>query len=297
MERSAASGVTESEYLFEMPPQDLRAAQRKFKQLGYPIWTENKAKLIERYLYFFVQITHGGIYIDAFAGSQEPDNPHMWAAKLVLESKPRWLRRFYLFELNQAKVRALQRLRDNQPARKPKEPQRIIRIYPGDFNKNIGRVLARNPIKPKEPTFCLLDQRTFECDWASVELIANHKTSGNKIELFYFFPNSWLDRSVSGLKDKAATLKRWWGADWQALLSRRGLQRAKYATERFKTELGYEYAYPFPIFERQSGGKQMYFMIHASDHKDATLLMYRAYAKAVGAQAGIEQMEFSAASK
>src|SRR5438067_1406323 len=110
--------MTESESLFELPPQDLRKAQRKFRQLGYPIWTENKAKLIERYLYFFVQITHSGVYIDAFAGAQEPDKPNMWAAKLVLESRPRWLRRFYLFELNKAKVRALRQLREDQAPRK-----------------------------------------------------------------------------------------------------------------------------------------------------------------------------------
>src|SRR5207244_8596439 len=105
---------------------------------------------------------------------------------------------------------ALQDLRDTQPAPRKNEPRRVVRVYPGDFNKNIARVLEQNPIKPSEPAFCLLDQRTFECDWASVTLLAAHKRAGHKIEIFYFLPNSWLDRGVSGLGDRDRTLKRWW---------------------------------------------------------------------------------------
>lgn len=280
-----------SEFLFPLPPSDPRKAQRTFRQLRYPIWTENKAKLIQRYLYFFVQITKTGIYLDAFAGPQEPDLPNTWAAKLVVESKPRWLKRLYLFETNSAKVRALRDLRDNQPARKKNEPQRVIRIYHGDFNVNIRSVLDQHPIKPTEPAFCLLDQRTFECDWSSVALLAKHKQAGHKIELFYFLPNSWLDRGVSGLSDRNHTLRRWWGPNWPELMKRKGFERAKYAAERFKGELGYLHAYPFPIYERQTGGKQMYFMIHASDHLEATPLMFRAYSQAVGGGSGAEQME------
>lgn len=53
-----------------------------------PIWTQNKAKLIERYLYYFAIIAKHGTYMDGFAGPQQPDKPEMWAAKLVLESHP-----------------------------------------------------------------------------------------------------------------------------------------------------------------------------------------------------------------
>jgi hypothetical protein len=52
---------------------------------------------------------------------------------------------------------------------------RDIHIYHGDFNSKIDE---------KEATFCLLDQRTFECDWQTVEKLARYKKSGNKIELF-----------------------------------------------------------------------------------------------------------------
>jgi hypothetical protein len=36
------------------PPQD---RPMRFKPAQRPIWTENKAKLIERYLYYFVMVT------------------------------------------------------------------------------------------------------------------------------------------------------------------------------------------------------------------------------------------------
>ena len=48
-----------------------------------------------------------------------------------------------------------------------------------------------------------------------------------------------------------------------------------------KRELGYKSAMAWPIFERQDGGKIMYYMIHASDHEEAPTLMIRAHHKAV----------------
>ncbi len=282
-----------SEYLFELPPKNLKEAARKFRQLHHPIWTENKAKLIGRYLYYFVLITKHGSYIDGFAGPQEPDNEEMWAAKLVLESRPRWLRHFYLCELSAEKVKMLESLRDSQPRKTKKEPRRTITICAGDFNATVGKMLAEHPVPDKEAAFCLLDQRAFECDWATVATLAAHKKAGNKIELFYFLPNAWLDRSVSGLKDKQGALAKWWGdTSWNQLLARRGIDRAKYACERFRSEFNYKHVYPFPIYERREGGKMMYFMIHASDHEEATPLMYRAYNKALGTRETAEQLEF-----
>lgn len=175
-------------YLFELPPPDLKAAEKKFRERN-PIWTGCKAKLIERYLFYFVQITRHGTYIDAFAGPQEPDKHDMWAAKLVMECVPRWLRNFFLFELSEPQVELIRQMCDHQPPRDKgkKEPKRRVQIYPGDFNVNLGRMLAEHPIPDREATFCLLDQRTFECDWESVRTLASHKKGGNKIELFYFF--------------------------------------------------------------------------------------------------------------
>jgi hypothetical protein len=45
------------------------------------MWTAHKARFIERYLYYFVQVTKHGTYIDGFAGPQQPDDADMWTAK------------------------------------------------------------------------------------------------------------------------------------------------------------------------------------------------------------------------
>jgi three-Cys-motif partner protein len=287
--------MNNEEYLFELPPADLRVAEKKFRKRD-PIWTGCKAKLIERYLFYFVQITYHGTYIDAFAGPQEPDKHETWAAKLVMESEPRWLRNFFLFESDASQVRLLERLRDEQPPpnKEKKESRRRVEIYPGDFNENIHKMLAENPIRETEATFCLLDQRTFECDWASVAALAKHKSAGHKFELFYFFPEGWINRSIEGLKiDKEERLRCWWGAaDWGQLLGKHGPVRAQQVCERFRSELGYKRVYPFPIYEKKDkGGRIMYYMIHASDHDEAPLLMNRAYGKALDIKETAEQLE------
>ncbi len=55
------------EYLSAAPPSELRTR-------GH-VWTENKAKLIARYLRSFTYVTKHGTYLDAFAGAQEGDDP------------------------------------------------------------------------------------------------------------------------------------------------------------------------------------------------------------------------------
>jgi three-Cys-motif partner protein len=122
------------------------------KPITHPIWTANKAKLIERYLYYFVLITKHGTYIDGFAGPQQPDKPEMWAAKLVLENQPRWLRHIHLFEKNKKRFRELEELKKAQPPKKRKEPKRQISLYLGDFNVNVHQLLNSAAITEKEAT-------------------------------------------------------------------------------------------------------------------------------------------------
>lgn len=275
--------------LFELGPST--PVDPAVRPARYPVWTENKAKLIQLYLRFFVYITHHGVYIDAFAGPQEPEKLETWAAKLVLESQPRWLRKFFLFELDADKVQLLEELKAQQPPQQGTEPKRSVDVFSGDVNERIATILDGNFIRQKEATFCLLDQRTFECDWATVQRLAAYKEHGqNKIELFYFLPNAWLDRAFAGLKSPDR-IRQWWGRDdWEELQKLKGVNRAQMFVERFKKDLGYASAKPWPIYEREDGGKVMYFMIHATDHPEAPKLMDRAYHKAVVTEEEFEQM-------
>ena len=162
----------------------------KLRRPQHPVWTENKARLIERYLYYFVLITRHGTYIDGFAGPQQPDIPATWAAKLVLESEPMWFRHFFLFDIDKGKAGALRELRDAQRDvdSKGRKLHREVQVIYDDFNVAVHTLLHAGTIGPKEATFCLIDQRTFECQWATLKALSEYKRGGeHKIELFYFF--------------------------------------------------------------------------------------------------------------
>ena len=264
---------------FEVPPsKSVYTPTGSKKGFTLPVWTHNKAKLVERYLGYFQIITKHGTYIDGFAGPQWPDNPDSWAAKLAVEMEPKWFRHFHLFDNDPAQVRLLRELPVAQP-------DRDIRVYPLDFNRGIQTLLDTGDIGEKEAVFCLVDQRTFECDWETLETIARYqRPRRRKIELFYFLPNSWFGRSVAAMhKDtRMETLSRSWGrSDWQDFVALGRLSRCQAFAERLRTDLDYAFVDPYPIRAQDDAGSIMYYMLHASDHPDAPKLMARAYRNAV----------------
>jgi three-Cys-motif partner protein len=283
--------------MFEMPPIEGSVVrfETPLKTIDSPVWSEHKASLIQLYVKYFIMITHHGTYIDAFAGPQvEVFNNVSWSAKLVLEIVPPWLRRFVLCELSDRQADHLQKLID---ARRTDGDKRAIVLHRGDCNITLPAALSADPIRDREATFCLLDQRTFECNWNTVEFVATHKAGGNKIEQFYFLPVGWLHRSISGLKDDSQ-LMRWWGRDDVSPLRKAKTIRdtARLFTDRFY-ELGYRSVIAWPIYERGEEGRIMYYMIHAADHEEAPKLMNRAYRKVTGAMEPMDhlQMELDAA--
>jgi hypothetical protein len=65
----------------------------------------------------------------------------MWAAKLVMESEPRWLQHFYLFEKDRAKVKQLRQLKDAVADVSKDKIKREVKVYPGDSNIEIRKLL------------------------------------------------------------------------------------------------------------------------------------------------------------
>ncbi len=277
--------MNQQSLLFELPPIDDRHIVR-LRPLQHPVWTRNKARLIERYLNLFVLVTRHGVYIDGFAGPQRESEEDSWAAKLVLESEPRWLRNFFLIDANRNSATSLHELK----AQQPNVRGRTIDILCGDFNVLVDEVLAASPIKEKTASFCLLDQRTFECHWSTVRKIAQYKTD-HKIEIFYFFGTSWFDRALSGLSEKKKAFE-WWGSeDLDEFLESPRIERPRLLAQRFQDELHYATALAWPIYGQ--GRRVMYHMIHATDHPEAPKLMNRAYKKATGSvlESPNEQLE------
>jgi len=272
-------------YLFDLCPADNQPVVR-LSTIREPVWTRNKARLIERYLNLFVMVTHHGVYIDGFAGPQRENEDEAWAAKLVLESEPPRLRNFLFVDANRNCATALQKLKYEQPS----ISGRTINVWHGDFNSLVGEVLESSPIREKTASFCLLDQRTFECHWKTVQTVSRYKT-GYKIEIFYFFGSSWFDRAISGLNERRKA-EAWWGRDdLDEFLKKPNSERPRFLAERFKSELGYATALPWPIYGQNR--RVMCHMIHASDHPEAHKLMDRAYKKATGSALGEpnEQLE------
>ncbi|MCA1703933.1 MAG: three-Cys-motif partner protein TcmP, partial [Actinobacteria bacterium] len=234
---------------------------RTLKPLSRPLWTELKAALVARYLYYFIFITKHGTYIDAFAGRQSDSAHEGWAVEEVLKNQPDWLRRYFLFERSMERAVELEEL----PAR---FPGRAISITVGDCNVELPRVLGPGSLRKKEAAFCLLDQRTFECQWTTCQHVALIKDGDYKVEQFYFLAQGWLDRSLaaSTTPDGEARVERWWGRpDWGGLRTLAGIDRARMMAGRFTSELGYAEATPWPIFEAErGGGRVMYYMIHAT---------------------------------
>ena len=100
-----------------------------------------------------------------------------------------------------------------------------------------------------------------------------------KVELFYFLAQGWIDRGIKSWKNDVEERKRlWWGNEnLDQFLNLRSFERGKFLAERFKSELGYKYAYPFPIQKHGESGSIMFWMVHASDHDRAPVLMMQAY--------------------
>lgn len=249
--------------------------------LEFNLWTHQKAELIARYLWSFLAVTKNGIYIDAFAGPQDPaTSDKSWSAKKVLEMESRFLSRACLFELDESKIPALQQLAKRFDQGWTRLWKRQVLQFHGDSNVLIPDYLRKHPFKPNKAGFALLDQRTHECKWDLVQSLADHKKSGTKIELFYFLAQGWMDRSVksSTRPEKIKEIDEWYGpGDWGEFMQKGSFERAAIWKQRFVEKLGYKYAKAFPMKERGNDGRIMFWLIHASDHPRAIPLMDGAY--------------------
>lgn len=259
------------------PLPELRRNDITFEPLRAHIWSETKAQLIQNYLYYFGWHTRHGCYIDGFAGPQNRAEPDGWSANLALAVRPPFIRNFHLCELNRTSFKCLAELRDSQPAIRG----RTIDLYHGDFNQVVHDVLRTDHLTDTNATFALLDQRSFQCHWSTVEALAAHKGGDYKIELFYFFGSSWLNRSLSKIS-KTERITAWWGnEDWDHLVKGKQVD-AMFEMKSRLENLGYAYVHAWPITKHREGdGRVLYYMFHASDHPMAPRYMDRAYQKLV----------------
>lgn len=268
--RPASEG---QERLLDLPEDEIQRVPVRLPKER--VWTSNKARLIERYLFYFLKVTKRGTYIDGFAGPHEPEVPDSWAAKRVIEGQPPvksnrlQLRHFHLCDRSRDQWPRLKEL-------KASNPDRHIELYFGDFNKKVDTILTPDQVRPKEATFCLLDQWSFECHWETVKNIASYQHPREyKLEQFYFLAQWWFARSKRlGPKRGLA----WWGRDdYRDLFGMNAPERAQLLCDRFQQELKYRFATAWPIYIGGESWSVAYHMVHATDHPRAPLLMETAY--------------------
>ena len=246
-----------------------------------PDQTNSKSKLIAEYIALFQKVTKGGLFIDGFSAPQSRNHEDAWTARRVLEVEPKRLRRFWLCDMDASGLLQLQRLKslhDQKPS------WRHVHVMSGDFNRTIDTILVTGRITPKSAVFAFLDQRNMECEWATVKKIAEFRTR-RKVEMMYFLGTGWLMRAIksSTQPDQLAKIGRWWGNDgWQKTLDVNLYDFAQIFASRFEHELGYRHVNAWPILMKAGEKKVAFFLIHASDHPQAPVLMGRAYRKICG---------------
>ena len=189
--------IYDEKFLINLDEIPCKEIDEKFERLPGAIWTHRKALLIQTYLQLFVKITRRGTYIDAFAGPQDGrEDSGTWAARSVWEGNPgkgyKRIERFELFEQDPKSAECLRKMID---ATRSDGRKRVISV--GDCNTKLPKRLAAMPVKG--PAFCLLDQRTDECNWETVRFVASHKSDPNKIEMFYFLMAGWYDLCSDGI--------------------------------------------------------------------------------------------------
>ena len=250
-------------------------------EVSTPLWTADKAALIDEYIHHFLLVTKHGVYLDLFAGPQRAGDTESWSVRRVLERRTHGNPAIGHYAVCDQDPEQAQQLRDLGNG------HHSFRVYEGDANECIHQMLMDAPITPKKACFCLIDQRTFECHWSTVRAIARYKGEGYKIEVFYFLAQGWLDRAWASTRDEAR-LAAWWGnEDYKEFRDLSSVERARMLCRRFREELDYSYADPFSIHEKGQGSRTMYYMIHASDHPEACKLMSRAYQQVQYKKTGI----------
>jgi three-Cys-motif partner protein len=280
MPERKAKPMKGDQQMFTPPPEVKPETRRSKPASSRKLWTRDKASLIERYIYGFVMVAKHGTYIDGFAGWQHPGVHETWAAYRVLELEPRWMKRFLLFDNDPKTILPLEELRS-----KHNKDGRQVKVFEQDFNEGVSRILIPEYVPPAHATFCLIDQRTFECHWDTVAALANYKRNTEfKIEVFYFLARGWFDRTVAGRTSDTgrAGIRAWWGReDVDEVIRMSAFTRAETLEKRFTEELGYNFSRKFAIYDPEQPTRVMYYMIHATDHPRGSDLMDNAYESVV----------------
>lgn len=187
-------------------------------------WSVDKLNLLRKYLHAYVTVLRkqswckGYEYIDGFAGTGRPKSrDEQWyvdgSPRVALEI-PNPFTKYHFIESSDWRVRKLERLRKEFPARQ-------IEIYPGDCNEVLRtRIIPSLPRKSYKRAIAFLDPFGVQLEWNTLEEMARTET----MEVFLNFSVMAINRNVRlrrkediapGVRER---MDRFWGTDWEAEL-------------------------------------------------------------------------------
>lgn len=210
-------------------------------------WTRNKLSILAGYLPAFNVASKRSperLYIDLMAG--EPFNRDAQtgeefdgSAGLALSSTPPFTR-VALCEMPQNAAALEKDLRARYPGRS-------FKVYPGDCNETIGRVLADLDQWRWAPAFVFADQQAAEIHWETLRKIAAFRNGKTKAEIWLLTSPSMVAKGVAGTNGEA------FAARVDALYGTRDWRRIQQARDR-DTISAEDYRDEMVNLQRRQGG-------------------------------------------
>jgi three-Cys-motif partner protein len=268
---------------------------------GWSYWSRNKLEILQGYLPAFNQASKRvaeRIYIDLMAGEPVNFDRHTkeqfdGSARLALAAQPGFTR--FAFGEMPAKAATL---KENLDARHPGAP---CKVYPGDCNVEIKRMLADLDDVKWAPTFAFLDQQAAELHWETMCALAAFRKGKTKAEQWILWSPAMIVKGVTGTnKDQfAAQVDRLYGSgDWRRILAARfkteQIKPSEFRAEmvnllrwKFEQQLGYAHTIRIPM--RMNNGTDIYDMVFATDHPAGLKIMSHLYKQAAEREPRMKQ--------
>lgn len=242
-------------------------------------WTRNKLQILAGYLPAFnraSQSSHERVYIDLLAGepfNRDKDTGETFdgSARLALAATPAFTR-LALCEKNASRAAALQA---DLIGRHPGDTR--YKIYVGDCNETIIKVLAELCDVRRAPTFAFVDQQAAEVRWTTLEHLATYRTGPRKVELWILASPAMIAKGVAGTNAQtfAEKVDLLYGTDdWRRIQVARQHGRISAGTYReemvnllrwrLETSLGYAITERIPM--HMVNDTPIYDMVFATDH-------------------------------
>lgn len=275
---------------------------------GWSYWSRNKLEILQAYLPAFnVASTRSTerTYIDLMAG--EPENFDRdtgkvfdGSARIALGAQPTFTR----FAFGEQPPRSA-RLEVDLRARYAGAP---FRVYAGDCNVTVDRMLSDLSDFRWAPTFAFLDQQAAELRWDTMAKLAEFRTGKHKTEQWILWSPAMIVKGVTGTNGSAFADKvddLYGTGRWRQILDARinqgSIEAPVFRREmvnllrwQFETQLGYQHTIRIPMTMKNNS--DLYDMVFATDHVAGLRIMSHLYKMAAEREPKMKQEAIDAAS-